>query len=649
MAEALLIDNIGGNPISGNQDTLPPNQRSAIDQDIARYRKMFDNSRWQTNASRLKAEKRRDYYDGPEQLNSEVRTILAARKQPPIYTNRVRPAVNGILGVIIAGSSDPRALSRAPDKDNEADVATKCLRFVADTCQFNSIKLDVAENFLIEGTGAVIVEAAGQDVLITQIRYEEHFYDPFSRRNDFKDAKYQGIAKWMYAEDVRSIYPDRYAAMGDPIAGMGGVVESTWNDRPENTLQWVDPTQRRMMMVECYYNQTKPPYASAEWFRVVYCWAGVFEDTISPYKDDRGHTVCPIEAISCYVDRKNNRYSAVEDMIPIQDEINARRSRGLHLTNSRQVQQSDPAAAPVDSETARLEASKADGVIPAGWQIVATTQMQQGNLEMSQEAKSEMERMGPTPAILGRTGAESQSGRARQVLQEAGMTELARPLGRIDDWELRVYKQVWFRIKQFWNAEMFIRITHDTKAAEFVQINKPVQGIVQREVPVTDPWTGQPALHPETGMPLTQIVPSIEITGYENQVSEMDVDLILDTAPDTANLEQEVWKDLMDLAKTIPIDSPLFLVAIELSPMPNKAQTIERVKQLMAEQQEAGAQQAQQQAQEEQIAKELMASKAQAEIATEQATAENKAADTQKKQVETAIMLAHPTGNTDDH
>lgn len=640
MAEALLVDNIGGNPISGVQDTIPNALKGGADQDLARYRKMFDNARWQTNEARLKAQRDRDYYDGPKQLDSDVRRVLEMRKQPPIYTNRIRPAINGILGVILGSSSDPRAFARAPDKDNEADVVTKVLRYIADTTHFDQTKTDVAENFLVESIGAVIIEAQGNDVPVTQIRYEEFFYDPFSRRNDFKDATYLGIAKWMNAEDVKAIYPEQYAAMGDPIMGMGGVVESTWNDRPENTLQWVDAKQRRLMVVECYYRE------GGEWMRIVYCWSGIFEQGVSPYQDDRGHSICPIEAVSCYVDRENRRYGVVRDMIPIQDEINASRSRSLHLMNARQLQQTDPMAAPVDADTARMEASKADGVLPPGWQIVATTQQLQGNLERVQEAKSEIERMGPTPAILGRTGAESQSGRARQVLQQAGMTELARPLARVDDWQLRVYKQMWFRAKQYWKDEMFIRIANDARAPEFIGLNQPKQGVVQREVPAMDPW-GQPALHPETGMQLTQIVPSVEIIGYDNQVSDMSVDIVLDTTPDTANLEQELWKDLMDLAEKIPFESPQFLMAIELSPMPNKLQTIERIKKLQAEMRQQNAPQQQEAAQKQQVVEQLQMSGEQIKQQETGAKIQNELATAARTRAETATMLMQATGQAE--
>jgi len=578
--------------MTGKQDTLPKDQLSGSKPTIDRLRKMFDMARDATTRERLAAQKCRDYYDG-KQLSHEVLRILGLRRQPPIWTNRIRPAINGIMGTLISAKASPRAYPRNPGNENEADIVTKTLRFIGDTNRFDQTKLDVAENHQVEGIGACIVEQHGEDVVVTQIRYEEFFRDPFSRRPDFKDAKYLGIAKWLYADDLQRLYPEAYAAMGDPISGGLSGLEATWNDRPDNALPWIDAAKRRLMVVELYYHE------DGKWQRCVYCAAGVFEQQESPYRDDKGQAICPIEAVSCYVDRENVRYSGVLDMIPIQDEINASRSRSLHLMNSRQIQQSDPAAAPVDPKTAREEAARADGVLPPGWKFADPGSMLQGNMERMQEAKAEIERMGPTPALIGRsTNSDAQSGRAQQIIQQAGMTELARPLAHLEDWEERVYRQMWFRAKQFWTGPRFIRISGDPNAPQFLQLNKPVQQRVSREVPLVDPTTQQPVMHPVTGSPLTTVVQSVETVGYENQLSQMDADITVDTVPYNASLEQETWTDLLQLAQTgVPIGSPQFMIALELAPIVNKAETIERIKTLMAQQQQGPdpAQQAAQQ------------------------------------------------------
>jgi hypothetical protein len=575
----LSIDtNDDGIVLTGEQDTLPKHILDGAPS-IERLRKRFDEARQDSTGNRTKCQIDRDYYDGPKQLNSEVRAILKNRMQPPIYTNRVRPAVNGVLGVISTNRQDPRAFPRNPQDEPAADVCSKVLRFIADESKFADTQADVAENFFIEGTGAVIIEMDGERIVPTQIRWEEFYHDPYSRRPDFKDARYLGIAKWKDAEEIKQKWQVRINEIGDPLHPQGVALDG-YDDRPGNAVSWVDRTRRRVMLVEEYAVQ------EGKWVRIVYIAAGVLEYGPSPYLDERGEPCCPIEAVSCYVDRENSRYGMVRDMIPIQDEINASRSRSLHLMNSRQVQEvSLGSGAGTDSTIVRQEAAKADGVIPTGWQIVSTAEQTQANLLRMQEAKMEIERMGPTPAVLGRQEGANQSGRARLVSQQAGLTELARPLDRLNAWALRVYRQSWNRARQFWTAPKWIRIADDPRAVQFLQVNEPVFDEAGQPVLDVDPRTGMPLLQPVTGPdgqpqidPMTQQPMLRPLQKVANRLAEMDMDILLDTVPDTANLAQEVWADLLELSKAVPIGTPQWMIALELSPLPDKQRVIEKIK-----------------------------------------------------------------------
>ena len=589
--EVTFDTNNDGITITGASDTLPKEMLERAPR-IDVLRRRFDAARQDGSENRVKAQRDRDYYDGPKQLDSDVRETLKTRGQPAIYTNRVRPAINGVLGILENARSDPRAYPRNPDDEQSADICTKTLRFIADECRFDDTKMDVAENFWIEGTGGVIIEMDGDKIVATQIRWEELYFDPYSRRADFADASYMGVAKWMDAAVVRARWKLRIDEIGDPLTPVGfGLGEESWQDRPENQA-WVDRRRHRVMLVEEY------ALVDGTWMRTVYIANGVLEYDVSPYLDDKGRPCNPIEAASCYVDRENNRYGMVRDMIPIQDEINASRSRSLHLMNSRQIQVSDPQTAGlVDETTARQEAARADGIIPLGWGMVPTSDMTQANILRNQEAKGELDRMAPTPALLGRGGGASESGRARLVLQQAGMTELARPMGRLSAWELRVFRQMWNRARQFWTGPMWIRVTDEIQAPEFLQVNEPVMGMVMAPVagpdgqPVVDPMTGQPAMMPTVGQ-----------VGTNSRLAEMDMDIILDTKPDTANLQAETFAEFVELVRSgVDPFTPQFELLIEMSTIADKPRVLERLKTKRDEiqQGQAEAQQAAQQAAQE--------------------------------------------------
>jgi hypothetical protein len=444
---------------------------------------------------------------------------LAQRSQPPIVINRIKPAINGIIGVTEKGRSDPRAWPRNPGNEDSADAATDILRYIADFNRFKRLKRDCFLDMLVPGTCAALMGVdEDKQITITQVRWEEFFGDPQSRRADYKDARYLGICKWMYADDVGSLYPDKAQSVADTVEngiGTTGVADESYQDRPiaySGNTGWVDRKQRRLMVVEMYYRE-------GTWKRCVFTGADVLEEGPSPYLDHKGRPDCPIEAMSAYVKRDNSRYGAVWDMIGPQDEVNKRRSSALHRLVSKQVEVADVTAIVSDVDVARLEASKPDGVLPPGYRFADNRADVSGHLEMLQEAKGEIERMGLSPSMVGRDERDS-SGRALLARQQSGLMELSNLYGSLEDFELRVYRQCWARAKQFWRAPQFIRVTDDEDAPKFVGLNQPVMG---------PPTVG---VHPTTGQPA--LVHSV--LGYKNAVAEMDVDIEIDTQQDVGSL-----------------------------------------------------------------------------------------------------------------
>ncbi|MCA0358725.1 MAG: hypothetical protein LCH78_18075 [Proteobacteria bacterium] len=568
------------------EDSMTP----TYEPDHAALKKMYEDFQSTTRDGRAQSQVDDDYFHG-NQLTPDEKRILQARKQPDAVFNRTRPAVLGTLGVIKQGATDPRAYPRNPGDEDAADVASKVLRYIADKSNFDAIKIDVAKNYLVEGTGAIIVEAdADGEIPLTQIRWEELVYDPRSRRQDFGDARYLGVAKWQYADDLKASYPDK----GDEIErliGSGNMADDISDDRPRDgqTVAWVDGRKRRVMTVELYHRDDG-------WKRCVFWSGGVLEASESPYLDDKGRPTCPIVAQSCYVDRENNRYGIVRDMRGPQDEINKRRSKLLHRTSSRVVQEAAPGQGYGSIEEVRREAAKPDGVLPSGWQIVNTGDMAAGEAQLLAEAKAEIERMGPNPAILGRQG-ESQSGRANLVRQQAGLTEQAVIFGGIEEFELRVYRQMWSRARQFWQTPMWVRVTDDEGAPQFVGVNQPQ----------TDEFGQQ--------------------IGVENQIAAMDVDIIIDTVPDTANVQQEQFAMLVELAKVGALGQNPGPLLLEASSLPNKAKVIEKL--------QAPTDPAQQQMQQQ--AAELQARGAAAKVAKDEADALLTGAKAQNEQLDGLI------------
>ncbi|UFS65328.1 hypothetical protein LO749_01825 [Paracoccus denitrificans] len=178
---------------------------------------------------------------------------------------------------------------------------------------------------------------------------------------------------------------------------------------------------------------------------------------------------------------------------------------------------------------------------------------------------------------------------------------------------IRCYRAMWARMKQFWTEERWIRVTEETEAPQFIGVNQ-FQG-----------W----AMDPATG----QVVPQVA-----NSIGEMDVDIIIDTAPDMVTLQQEQFDQLAKMAGSgVPIPPDVLL---EASSLRDKAKLIEKMKEANAQ-----AAQAQQAAQQAEQARQDMDTQSQAQLRGAQAVknvtdAQKTAFEIQQAETSTAIAAA---------
>ena len=572
---SMTFQQVSGGP-AVNQAQVPETSDDAGEYlSLESRKKKFEDSQELTENARRLSEQDRDYYDHKQWSASEI-AKLKLRGQVPIVINRIQRKVDTILGIEERSATDPQAAPRNPEDEQAGEVATDALRYVCDCNHYDAVKMQIFENLVIEGVGGaeIIIEKKGQylDVVVKQTRWETVFWDGHSRRKDFKDANHLGHATWMYVDDIEVLYgPDAKKVAEDSLAGfgVGGMAWGSYDDRP-TVGQWLDYKNRRVLVVDMYCKY------KGRWTRSLFCNGGdLIEPMISEYTDEFGEPVCPIELASTYCDRENARYGLVRGMIGPQDEINYRRSKFLHLVSTRQTFGNSAAVDNVDR--VKRELSKPHGHVELNgmakygqdFGVIDTTDMAQGQMEMLQEAKMEIDLLGPNAALQGRDNKQdAQSGRAWLAQQQAGMAELAVLYATLNDLNLRIYKQIWWRIRQYWDAPRYIRISDDANAYKFTFVNEPMVDDFGNPIYEVDPQTGQVAVDPQTGQPVQKML---------NRPAEMEVDLTVESAPDVPTLMEEQFDKLVrlvELGAPIPPD-----VIIEASSIRNKRQILDRLQQ----------------------------------------------------------------------
>jgi len=510
----------------------------------------------------------RHYFHG-DQLTAKERNILRLRRQPAVVRNKLDRKINAVVGLMERLRQDPKGYPRTPDEQDRGgdQLATATVRYVldkpnADGSDWASFCAEAARQGAINGIfGAeLLLEPGSQtpvgpaknmpwfqgrgpdpDVGYAIVDPDTFFYDPRSSRYTFSDARYMGCAKWLDLDEAQMMFPDQADEL-EHLVSFGGSLE-TWQQR-DREMRWIDTNEKRIFLVEHWYKWR------GDWYFCFYVGHTMLKRGMSPFYDEKGKTICRYIMASVNIDHDGDRYGFIRNLKPLQDEVNARASKGLHILNVRRIIMEEGAVK--DVEKARTEAARPDGVL-----VVrplkrfefddAKSQIDfQGQLELLNEAKTEIENFGPNPALIGE-GIENKSGRAIALLQQAGIAELGPFILVYRGWKLRVYRAIWCAVQRNWKLPRWITVTDpsDEQKAQFLGVNQVAfdgQGF-----PVIDEF-GQPVL--------------------VNAIGQLDVDIILDEGSDTLTMMQDVYDTLTTMAQNGQQVPPEVL--LELAPIPGK-------------------------------------------------------------------------------
>lgn len=584
-----------------------------------------------TDESRALSEKCRDYYDSKQWTDPEIKK-LKTQKQAPTVSNRIKPKIDSLMGMETTNRTTAKAFPRTQKHQQASEAATESIRFVLQDNIFEKTRSSAFENMLIEGIGGceVIVKPVKDEfkVIINQIPWDRMFFDPHSRRKDFSDARYLGQIVWMDFDEALELYPEGEDHLNTMSAGA-----TTFDDKP----RWLDSKRKRVKIVELYYRKD-----GDVWYSCFTRSGFLKEPKVSPYKDEEDNTEWPYEFASPFVDREGGRYGAVRQLLDMQDEINKRRSKALHLMSVRQVR--GERGAVEDVNKARQELAKPDGYIETTpgmeFEVLKTGDMAAAQFNLLTEAKQEIDAVGANAALMGKTTNQDASGRALLAREAAGKTELAPVFDTLKGWDYKVYKKIWNRIHQYWKAEKWIRVTDDEQNLRWVGLNKPTtkgEVVLQKAQEQNIP--------PEQLQQLQQQIASNpamkEIDHTHNDVVEMDVDIVLDDVPDAITSQIEDFQTLGEMVKSgFPIPP---LAVIEASPLTNKSKILKMMKEQPQIPQQIRDQMKKMQEELQKTTQENQQLKAgtQAKMAQIQADTQASGVKMQLHQQETAASLAH--------
>lgn len=494
-----------GNPSEAAVETAPEEYL-----DVGTLRRRYTDIRSSKRDEIDEQRTARHYYHGDQWTDAERKT-LKKRKQPIVTYNRIARKIDGVVGLIERLRQDPKAFPRTPQHQEGADIASASLRYALDSAEWPAISSECGRTASINGLAGVEWDLEQGDhgdpePKMYEVDADTFFYDARSFRYDFSDAREMGVAKWVDQDAAESMFPDSAEDIASLISNGGDMDGASQQDRER---KWIDSDRKRLFLVEHWYLH------KGKWKFCFYTQSLMLKEGVSPFVDEKGKSQHKYDMFSAGVDHDGDRYGFVRNFKSAQDELNHRRSKALHALNSRRIIARNGALANI--EKTRHEAARPDGVVLWDTEKPEFDDQKQmadmaGQMEFAKDAATEIENFGPNPALLGQ-GVEAKSGRAIQLLQQAGIAELGPFIIALRNWKLRIYRRMWNLIQQHWTAERWIRVTDDEGLAKFIQVNQ---------------LTGQ------DGIP--QVI---------NSLGSLDVDIILDEGPDNINAQQDALDILM--------------------------------------------------------------------------------------------------------
>lgn len=574
--------------------------------DVGDLCRMFEESEDATYTARHESERDRDYVDN-KQLTAEELETLKKRGQPPVIDNRIKTKIDYLVGLEKQQGVMPKAMPRTPVHEDDADAATEALRYVAEEQDYSAKRSGVWRNLLVEGAGGigVSVEQAvdrdgrpGIEIKLRRAAWDRIFFDPHSGETDFEDAGYKGLVTWMDYDDALALYPDAKDILDVTLSG---APSETYDDKPKFSL-WADKKRKRVRICQIWIKRDN------EWHFAEFTKGGILKAGPSPHKTDKGESDDELVLQSAYVDRDNNRYGLVREMITLQDEINKRRSKGLHLLNVSQVIYEDGAVD--DIAEFHRQSVRPDGKMKTNPGALAEKRVQfntredlaAAHFQLLQEAKNAIDLKGPNATEMGdkTQGSNSASGKAIIASQQGGMIQIGDLMDALRHLDKRVFRKIWYRVRQYWTAEKWIRVTDDEENIKWLGINvdpQQVQMLAQQ-----NPQAAQ------------------KIAGAVGNLAELDCDIIINDAPDSLTPQLEQFQALVELKK-FDAENEIPFRAI-VSAMPNLKDKQTFLKSMDEAQQGKG--------QAQQAAMQLQQRGAMAEVADTEASAKLKQAQSVK-------------------
>lgn len=534
-----------------------------------------------------------DYFDSIQLTDAQI-AELNERGQPPTVYNVIQQSVNWVTGSEKRGRTDFKILPRGKEDAKPAEGKTKYLKYLSDVNKTPFHRSRAFEDAVKVGIGWLEVgvqdEDDGEPIYDRYESWRNMLWDSASTELDGSDSRYQFRSKWVDEDIAIAMFPEREAQIRDAVTDsvLYGAYEISDGDMAMDQAE-MDRTdggalstviihnRRRVRLIEAWYrmpekvkrirggafsgqilDESDPRHEEAmqSGARVVekvmmrtrvaimttkdFLWEGP-----SPYRHNKFKFI-PIWGYKR--GRDGLPYGMIRSLRDIQDDVNKRMSKALHIISTNKVVM-DEGALPdgVSIEDFAAEVSRPDAIIVKrkGYELTmnADRDLEPAHLDFASRNIAMIQQVGGvTDELLGRQ-TNAASGVAVQRRQEQGSLATSRFFDN-----LRLAEQIRGElelslVEQYVTDQKQFRITNQRGTPEFVEVND--------------------------GLP-------------ENDITRTKADFVISEADWRATMRQAAVDQLTDMMVKMPPQVALVMMdlVVESMDIPNRDEIVKRIRQI---------------------------------------------------------------------
>lgn len=549
-----------------------------------------------------------DYYDGLQWTDEEA-TELLERGQAPLVFNKIKQAVDWILGTEKRTRVDFKVFPRGDEDVKNADSKTNLLKYLSDVNRNTFHRSRAFADQVKAGLGWLedgIRNDESEEIIYSRCEdWRNVWYDSNSVEPDMSDARYLFRARPVDLDYAKAMFPDRADVLESNSITSSNLgmhedesqyMPSVYQARDEygrvigqtNYLDDafdVDNKRPRVRLVECWYKKPEritrvygdPRYDGEEFDdENKDMTQAVNEEILSTYdalvermhvcifvgdkllykgKTPYRHQKFPLTPLWGYRRKRDNApYGAIRNSRDPQFDLNKRASKSLFILSTNQVIADKHAVD--DWDEAIEEASRPDGVIKLNgdrrFEIRQDKQLAQQHLDlMDRDQMHILDGTGVTDENLGKD-TNAISGKAILAKQNEGSVVTAELFDNLRlAMQIQGEKQL-SMIEQFYDEQKVLRIIGDKGKFEFHELNAPE----------LDPVTGELVI--------------------KNDITSTKADFVVDTQDFRESMRVAMFETMMDMIGKLPpeIGFKLLDMVVDLVDVPGKDEMVARIRDL---------------------------------------------------------------------